>query len=49
MKVPPEDLTDDELQNAIDQLGAEVAMPGPSPTEKLKEHQEEAEKRGLFY
>lgn len=47
--VKPENLTDDELLAAIDQLGAEVSMPGPSPMEELEAHQEEAEERGLVY
>lgn len=47
--VDPENLTDDELLAAIDQLGAEVAMPGPSPHVKLRKHQREAEERELFY
>lgn len=47
--VEPENLTDDELIAAIDQLGAEVAMPGPSPMDELRAHQDEADERGLMY
>lgn len=45
----PEDLTDEELIAAIDQLGAEVSMGHQHQIEKLKAHQDEADERGLFY
>lgn len=49
MRVDPSDMTDDELLATIDQLGAEVSMPGPSPTDDLDAAQAEADDRGLFY
>lgn len=45
----PQDLTDEELQRAIDQLMAEVSMPGGERyRDELREHREEADRRGLF-
>jgi hypothetical protein len=44
----PSDLTDRELDAAISQLESEVSMPGPSPTEELEAHRDEARNRGLF-
>lgn len=43
-----EDYTDEELKCAINQLQAEVAI-GPGSEEELREAQEVANERGLFY
>lgn len=47
--VKPENLTDDELLAAIDQLGAEVSMGHQHQFDALKAHQDEADERGLMY
>lgn len=46
--VSPENLTDDELLAAINQLESEVAMPGPSPHAQLKSHRSVARERGIY-
>jgi len=46
--VHPQHKTEQELRDSIDQLQAEVAMPGPGPGEELEEHLDEADNRGIF-
>ena len=46
--VKPRDKTEQELRDSINQLQAEVAMPGPGPEEELEEHLDEADNRGIF-
>lgn len=46
--VQPSNLTDDELELAIDQLAGEAAMGDPAAFEQLQRHREVADERGLF-